>query len=338
MIANKAMFLRVGLLLAVGIAAAVALVLFLSGDRVRNGWRYETYFRESVQGLVVGAPVKFRGVKLGEVTEIALVSAIYPDAMPQDTTSKAYQLVVVRFTVDPSKTGRVPEPTEAIALGLRARLASQGITGVAYIELDFVDPKKFPPEPVPWKPRDTYLPSMPSTIAQVQDVAQALLAKLQAVDLVRLAAGIQTLLDDLHAQMTTGDVHSTLLAAQTLLQGLHTAVDQANLPGLAGDLRGTADAVTGLVQSKQVKQITAAAAQGADAFAAAARRLPQLLQTLDAAVRRADNSVGDLQHDLEPALRDARAAAANLRDTSETLRRYPSYILLGPPPPREMPK
>ena len=84
MIGDKAAFLRVGLLLAGGVVAAVGLVLFLSRGQVRNGVAFETYFHESVQGLDVGAPVKFRGVTLGQVTEIALVSAIYPASMPAD--------------------------------------------------------------------------------------------------------------------------------------------------------------------------------------------------------------------------------------------------------------
>jgi hypothetical protein len=51
-------------------------------------------------------------------------------------------------------------------------------------------------------------------------------------------------------------------------------------------------------------------------------------------VARADDGVSDLQRQLDPLLRDARAIAANLRQTSETLRRDPASVLLGAPPPQ----
>ena len=98
-----------------------------------------------MQGLEVGAPVKYRGVTIGRVTDIGLVSAEY-GGRPADRESRrqTYRLVFVRFEVDTSKIGPVPETAEAVKLGLRARLASQGITGLSYIELDFVDPTRYP--------------------------------------------------------------------------------------------------------------------------------------------------------------------------------------------------
>ena len=67
----------------------------------------------------------------------------------------------------------------------------------------------------------------------------------------------------------------------------------------------------------------------------AVTRMPALITALEAAVRRLNHGTADAQAELLPALRDARAAAASLRDTSETLRRNPSSILLGAPPPRD---
>ena len=49
--------------------------------------------------------------------------------------------------------------------------------------------------------------------------------------------------------------------------------------------------------------------------------------------RTARGTTADLQADLSPLMRDLRSSVANLRDTTEALRRNPSQTLLGAPPP-----
>jgi ABC-type transporter Mla subunit MlaD len=324
-------FLRVGLLVAVGLAAAVGLVLFLSGERIRAGHMFESYFQESVQGLELGAPVKFRGVSLGEVSEIGLVSAAYA---PPNLQGSTYRLVYVRYIIDLARTGRLAGLEPAVSSGLRARLASQGITGLSYIELDFVDPAQFPMAPVPWKPAYDVIPSVPSTLAQVQDAAQALLARLNAVDIVALGHSAQRLLDDLHGQLAAGgDAQQALAGAAALTVTAREAVQSADIPGLAAELRGAIAGVRALATGPQTREMLAATARATERLSDMAARLPALVTALEATVRRTSGGVSDLQSDLVPLLRDARAAAANLRETTEALRRYPAGVLLGGPPP-----
>ena len=161
---GRALYLRVGLMIVAGIVLLLALIWFIGGNQFRNGTVYESYFSESVQGLDVGAPVKYRGVTVGRVMELGLVTAEYGAGMALDLQHSTSRLVFARFEVDTRKIGRVPDTETAVALGLRTRLASQGLTGLTYLELDFVDPKQYPPLQVPWKPEAGYIPSMPSTL------------------------------------------------------------------------------------------------------------------------------------------------------------------------------
>ncbi len=331
---NRAASLRVGLLLLAGIAAAVGLVMFLGRDRVSDGVRYETYFRESVQGLDVGAPVKFRGVTLGQVTEIGLVTAAYMSDQAVETRRPEARMVVVRWLIDPKRMGRVPDQATAIDLGLRARLGSQGITGLAYIELDFVDPVKFPAEKVPWTPKEIYLPSMPSTLTQVQDAAQALAVKVQGIDIGRIATTIQAVLDDIHGELATGSTRAALADLAALAKTLRSNAEEADLPGLTGELRGLTAALRATLDSKETRGLITASTQAAERLAAATAKLPALITSLETTVKRANAGAADAQADLVPILRDARAAASSLRETAETLRRYPASMLLGAPPPR----
>lgn len=327
-------YLRVGLMIIVSLALGVAMVLFLGRNRVSDGLRFESYFSESVQGLDIGAPVKFRGVTLGQVSEIALVTAAYLRAQTANAREEVNRLVVVRYVVDPARMGQVPDTQMAIDEGLRVRLASQGITGLVYLELDFVPRGRYPPEPVPWKPKETFIPAMPSTISQLQDAAQELAAKLQGVDLVGLASAIQGLVNDARAQLGSGDVSRALADAADLLRVLRESVQGADLAGLAVELRATLAAVHTLVDGKPSRDLLAATTKAAEKLGEASTRLPALIVALETAVRRVNNGTADAQAELLPTLRDARAAAASLRETGEALRRYPAGALLGGPPPR----
>jgi len=61
---------KLGLFTLLGIAAVVAVALGLGLDRKHDVITYHTYFDESVQGLDVGASVRYRGVLIGSVSEV----------------------------------------------------------------------------------------------------------------------------------------------------------------------------------------------------------------------------------------------------------------------------
>ena len=155
---GRGAFLRVGLLILGCTAILIGAVVILGSNLFRGGTPFETYFRESVQGLQVGAPVKYLGVTLGQVTEIGLTSAVYGRDLPVDADRTGYRDVYVRFVIDVKRVGRVPDTQTAIVNGLRAKLASQGLTGLSYIELAFVNPAQYRPKPSPGSPRTNTSP------------------------------------------------------------------------------------------------------------------------------------------------------------------------------------
>ena len=64
----------IGIFVVVAIALVVAAVLILgSGKFFKTYPKYVMYFEGSVKGLSVGSPVNFRGVKVGNVTEIKML-------------------------------------------------------------------------------------------------------------------------------------------------------------------------------------------------------------------------------------------------------------------------
>jgi ABC-type transporter Mla subunit MlaD len=325
-------YLRVGLFMLGGIALLVAFVWYLGGARIGRGALYESYFSESVQGLEVGASVKFRGVTIGRVSEIGLANAEYGQGAGIAREKDSYSLVFVRYAIETAKVGPIPDTTTAIERGLRVRIASQGLTGISYLELDFVDPERFPALSVPWQPKAEYIPSMPSTFTQVQDAAQQFLTKLSRVDIDSLSIQLTGLISDLRTNVSNGDVHDTLAAATTLLRSTNDTIQAMDLPGLSTDLKRTSTAIRDTVQGEETQKLLSNAALAADRIANVAARLPPLIASLQAFSQRAGSGTADLEQTLVPLLRDTRAVVQNLRELTDSLRRYPAQILGGPPP------
>jgi ABC-type transporter Mla subunit MlaD len=339
----RGLYLRVGALVLAGLGLALGFVLFLTANRPGDSAAvYETYLRESVQGLEVGAAVRYRGVSIGRVEGLGLVSAEYRRA-EGDSFGPAFQLVFVRFSVDTRRVGEAPSVDDAIRLGLRARIAAAGITGVYYLELDFVDPERFMVMDVPWEPRHTYIPAIPSTVAQVQTAAETLLQRLQDVDVGGLLGNLTGLLADLRKEtQENGDLAVALREAAALLRTLRGAAEEADLPAAVGELRGAAAEARGaaaeareLIASRETRQLLANVAAAAAEARTAAARLPAAIASLEAGLRTARGASTEIQAELAPILRDLRSAVGNLRDTTETLRRSPGQALFGAPPPPE---
>ena len=329
----RATYLRVGVLVIAGIALVVAAVLFFGRNQISHGRAYETYFRDSVQGLDVGAPVKYRGVSIGAVTQIGLSSAEYGRGAPDEIRRATFRTVFVRFEIDATRVGQPPSAA-TVEQGLRARIAPQGLTGQSYVELDFANAERFPTLEVPWQPRYEYIPSIPSTLSQVQDAATVLLSKIQQIDINGLADNILGLVVDVRSTLKDGDAHALLVQATATLRVLQTALADADVPALSAELRQTLASARALAQGPQTRELLRTATAATDRLAQAAARLPQLIASLDAVAHRADTGSADLEAGLVPLLRDARTAVAALRQTSESLRRDPGQVVLGGPPPR----
>jgi paraquat-inducible protein B len=227
---------------------------------------------------------------------------------------------VVHFKINPKRIGKLPETASAVAHGLRAKLANQGLTGVMFLELDFLSPDTNPVQQLPWTPKDDYVPSVPSTIAQVQDAVQAILARVQAVDFEGLTKHIDGLIMDLRQDVQSGDVHDTLTE-------LRAQVAQANVPALTAQLQKTAAAIEKLASGKPTKELLVRANAALD-------RLPPLLASLQTLSNRANGGVADIQAQLLPILEQVRVTVQNLREASEAIRRDPGAVLLSGPPPR----
>src|SRR2546422_963109 len=127
---------RLGLFVLIGVTLGVgALVTLGAGAVLRKKVMAETYLDESVQGLDVGAPVKFRGVHVGQLEKIDFAGLHY--YAPEAAKESRIRLIIAFFPEllggygmeDPVGTMK-----KLINEGLRLRMASAGLTGSSYLE------------------------------------------------------------------------------------------------------------------------------------------------------------------------------------------------------------
>jgi len=331
---QKAIYFRVGVVILAGIAMLAGLILWVGSDAFRSGGRrFETYFAESVQGLDVGSAVRFRGVPVGRVTEVGLAAADYPMAQAaQVMGNDAFTLVVVRFEVFAERFGQRTnaEIGTLVQGGLRVRMASQGITGVLYLEADFLDPRRFPPIAVPWEPRVPVIPSAPSTLTQFTSAAERLVARLEQAQLPETVESANRLLAALTETITGGEGYRILVEGSDLIAQLRDTVAKLAPPleASVADAQRSLAAIGETVASRETRQTIRN-------LEVATARLPQTVAALEQTMRRIDGVTADADRDIGPLLRELRLTAENLRIITENMRQFPSQVLFGAPPPRD---
>lgn len=115
-----------------------ALIVFGSGAFLRQSDKYVLFFNGSVKGLSVGAPVIFRGVKIGNISSINL---IYDKENQEVLIPVVIDIELSRVMGIPERPG-YPDYEMFIKQGLRAKLEIQNfITGQLMIGLDFYNDK-----------------------------------------------------------------------------------------------------------------------------------------------------------------------------------------------------
>ena len=304
-----------------------------------QGAPFETYFRESVQGLEVGAPVQVTAAsRIGRVTEIGLVSAeLRPGRAARDCSARPTGWCSSAFSISPSRVGRLPDTETAVRAGLRARVASQGITGLSYIELDFVDPSQYPPQN---RALDAARRIHPFHAQHVHPGAGRRAAVPRQAQPGRHRRARRSRLIGLRRRPSARPRGRrrppTLSRADRTPR--HAAPDRqvADLPELTADLRNTSGSVRDLVQGKELRTLLANLTTAADRLSVAAGKLPALLVGLEATPGAPAAARPTIQQSLASrccaTCRRPPPTCARRRRRSANIR---AQVLLGGPPPRE---
>lgn len=297
---------KLGLFTVLGIVAVLLAAFGLGWRGVKaDTVRYHTYFNETVQGLELGSPVKYRGVLIGNVEGIQIA----PDREHVDVT--------LAVNVAQAKALGL----EHVSPEVRAQLGTQGITGVKFIDIDLFDPKTNPPPELPFRPAENYIPQKLSLMKGLENNLEVVSQRLPA-----LVDGAVMTLERIEVILVDFD-------DQKIPDRIAKAVE--NIDGAVNDMRR-------LVRHTDGAQIPDKLANAIESLSGAIAKVNGLVEGLGgdgglvASTQRATDSIGDLGRTtngsaarLERTLRDLDEAAVAIRGLAEAIDRDPDMLIKG---------
>jgi paraquat-inducible protein B len=304
--------------LALGVAA---ILLFGGSNLFTPKLRVAAYFQDSVAGLVVGAPVTLRGVKVGTVESMKVYLKL-PDLVPVIPVYLEIEPNRVSWTKKPLTTG-ASDLDMAVKAGLRAQLATQSlVTGQVSVNLDFR-----PDSPATFVGDSGDVPEIPTIPSDFQHIKDEI-ADLKLSDLAERAratlSGINQVVGELNGKLgpLADSLTQTSDNARTTLDTTTAAVRQ-----LQADASRTLSSVDHLANAAEA-QVHATGDDLGRTLAKADRTVSEAEKVMDS-LNDIVAARSPVRGDLEAAVRDLAASAGSLRNFSREVERNPSSLLLG---------
>jgi paraquat-inducible protein B len=298
----------------------VAIVAFGSGNLFRKTHEFVIYFGGGgINGLRVGALVKFKGVEIGEVKRIRLRLDQEMNRDNNKLTAEVRIPVIIELdqekivshggtSIDLSDPHTIPN---LIREGLRAQLGLDSfVTGLLYVALD-IEPNTPIQMVAPQGSPLQEIPAIPTTLEQAQAVAVRIFERLDKVDFGAVFTQMTGMLDSIRQITTSPALREVVANSEKTRQQLDRA-----LAGVQQTLNTMNRQVPPLSNSLQKTSVSA-----------------------DAAAKQARLTLGTLQTTIEPnspvnyqmlqTLQDVSAAARSIKELADYLQRNPSAIIRG---------
>jgi paraquat-inducible protein B len=312
----------------------IAILVFGSGRLFRQTREFVLYFDNSVNGLRVGAPVKFKGVEIGSVKDIRLqlekgkevdkIPVIIQIDLEKLTSRGAPSLVAIdRQAFDKAIVER----------GLRGQLEMESlVTGLLYVALDF-----FPGTTINLVQQanadNKYpeIPTLPTAFEQAKDAVTRIMDKLEEIDFKELIATLQATVTGLSRTLNSPDLESALRSLARVMPKVDEAVVSIRNLAVTLDDKGKI-----LVDDLQLTSadVRVALKEAGDAL----KQTAETMKRAEAAVANIE-TLSDLDspvnYELGKSLREVSAAARSLRSLTDYLERNPRAPIFGKPNSKE---
>jgi paraquat-inducible protein B len=252
---------------------------------------YILHFEGSIRGLTVGAPVEFRGIKIGQVVDIKAIfnqKTLTPQiTVLVETEPERWQILGETNLDDKSQMQAL------IAKGFRAQLKTGSLlTGQLYVDWDF-----HPDAPVAKVNLDGKFPELPTIPAPLQIITNRvndLLTKIESVPIEKIGKDLGDTLENVKNITESAELLEAVRALDETLQETRALTKNLN----------------------------------ANVAPAIAQTLNQAQQTL-VSVEGTLGKDAPLQHELRQSLNELAEAARSLRVLLEYLERHPDALIFG---------
>lgn len=322
----------IGLFMTCGIGMVFIAVIWLGMSRYfKEGQYYATYFNESVQGLDVDSPVKYRGVSVGRVERIALA----PDA----------NLIQVVLKI---------ESGQNLDGNMVAQLKSVGITGSMFVELDrkknaetdISPPLSFPSEyPI--------VASKPSNINRMLNGIEVALNQMRGMDLEGISEKLQLTLDSINQVVVDANVKGISEKVERSIDHAGHILDDKRWDRIIASVEEAGQSLNNIMQKASsslnraentINRLEGIAVEKEQAIKTAIEDFRQamgnaniLLKKGNSLTDKTDDSLLLLRNNFLIISQNLEKASENLNRLIEIVADHPSQFMFGEPPsPREV--
>lgn len=304
------------------IVGAIALIfvalLFFSGGRFfSEKERVIMYFEGSVQGLQVGAPVKLKGVELGQITDIqinfqndnkTIVNAVTADLVIKRINSKGARITSSFFD-------------EAIKNGMRAQLNFQSfLTGLLYVELDF-----YPDTPIKLYELQKDYRELPTVATQFEELSKSF----AEIDIKGIARHVDEFAVELNNIVKSGEIQTTIKNINRAAVSIEKTSSNVNLKvtQLTQNIESTRAQI-----DKLLAELNARTPELAKSVEKSLKDLSYSLEQVNKTAASIDSTVSEdapLMNQLNTTLNEISRSAQAFRNLTDTLEQQPESVLRG---------
>nr|MBF0220664.1 MCE family protein [Desulfobulbaceae bacterium] len=310
----------VGFFVACGLSIIVVTVIWLGmSNFFQKGDLYSIFFDESVQGLTVEAPVKYRGVPIGRVQRIKVAA-----------DSHLIE-VVIELSHDFTLQHKVV-----------AQLKVVGITGNMFIELDhdtdessgqIITQLNFPTEyPV--------IPARSSDIKQLFSSVEEIVTKLKTIDIAGLATDVKKTINHIDKAITDTDITGLSTQIQLTFEQFNSTLSNSDLPQITARLNSLLEHLDKSVQALDITELSTEAKNTLHALRQDTNELliatqPLLIKASDT-IGAAENTIDIFNKQLLIISQQTQRTNSKLNDLIDQLNDQPSQLLFGDAPARRI--
>ena len=214
------------------ISALIVGIIMLIGFGLLESFRPKvylvTYTNESVQGVNIGSQVKFRGVSVGSVENISILSDNKLIKIEMSITPDAF--IFRKMTNEEMRKNLCRKMLQdEIKSGLNCRLDYAGITGLRYVELDFFTDNGIIKDVDPVLSHEQiYIPMVPSVFSSMFNMLNESLTRISKIKFEEMSDNIIQNLNEIRAIFNSDKVKNTIVNIETISNNLEKVTSSIN--------------------------------------------------------------------------------------------------------------